>query len=79
MTDANQRVELKVDGMTCSHCSGSVSRALQEMSGVADVQVDLADGKATIGGSDLDAAALAGRVEELGYKASIVAETRDEF
>ena len=73
--EANQRVELKVDGMTCSHCSGSVLRALQEMSGVTDVQVDLAAGKATIGGSDLDAAALAGRVEELGYQAAIVAET----
>jgi len=74
VTEVNQRIELKVDGMTCSHCSANVSRTLQEMSGVTDVQVDLGAGKATIGGSDLDAAALAGRVEELGYQVTIVAE-----
>ena len=79
VTEANQRVELKIDGMTCSHCSGNVSRALQEMSGVAEVQVDLANGKATIGGSALDATALAGRVEELGYKATVVTEIPNDF
>jgi copper chaperone len=40
-----QTSELTVAGMTCGHCVASVTEELQEISGVNDVQVDLATGR----------------------------------
>jgi copper chaperone CopZ len=37
-----------VKGMTCGHCVSSVSSELRELSGVTDVQVDLASGAVTV-------------------------------
>ena len=37
-----ERLELAIDGMTCSHCVAAVTRALSQCHGVASVQVDLA-------------------------------------
>ncbi len=39
---------LVVEGMTCSHCSGRVEKALKSVSGVADAQVDLEKKTATV-------------------------------
>ena len=39
---------LKVTGMTCGGCTGSVTRALQTMTGVRDVKVSLSAGEATV-------------------------------
>jgi uncharacterized membrane protein YraQ (UPF0718 family)/copper chaperone CopZ len=71
---AGRQVALKVDGMSCSHCRDSVARALSEVAGVADVEVDLAGGTATVRGDDLDAAVLAERVGRLGYETVVVGE-----
>jgi len=67
---AMQTVELKVDGMNCSHCTASVERALGEQPGVREVSVSLAEGRARVTGDALDAAALAGVVSSLGYSAT---------
>jgi len=39
---------LKVTGMSCGGCTGNVTRALQAIAGVEDVQVSLAAGEATV-------------------------------
>ncbi|RJR32955.1 MAG: heavy-metal-associated domain-containing protein [Deltaproteobacteria bacterium] len=39
--------EIKVKGMSCSHCAGAVTKALQSLPGVSEVQVDLAGGRVT--------------------------------
>ncbi|HPD16812.1 MAG TPA: SO_0444 family Cu/Zn efflux transporter [Planctomycetota bacterium] len=68
MTDqAPETVELSVQGMTCSHCVGAVTRALRECRGVAAAEVDLKSGRAVVKGQGLDAAALRQAVEALGY------------
>lgn len=43
------RYRLNIDGMSCDHCVNSVSAALQAVSAVRDVVVDLAAGTATVG------------------------------
>ena len=61
--------ELKIQGMSCSHCSAAVERALKGVTGVTQAQVDLEAGTANVQGSaaleDLLAA-----VSEEGYTAS---------
>ncbi len=37
--------EIKVKGMSCAHCAGAVTKALQSLPGVSEVQVDLAGGR----------------------------------
>ncbi len=66
---AEQVLELRVEGMTCSHCAGSVERALSETAGVRRAEVDLAAGLAVVRGRNLDPARLVAAVESLGYHA----------
>ena len=37
--------EIKVKGMSCGHCAAAVTKALQSLPGVTEVQVDLAGGR----------------------------------
>jgi copper chaperone CopZ len=64
-----QRVTLGIAGMTCSHCSSAVQRALLEVPGVQAVRVDLAGGSAQVDWDrpPQEAVALARAVEVLGY------------
>ena len=36
-----------VEGMTCAHCAGAVSREVRRIEGVSDVRVDVAAGTLT--------------------------------
>jgi len=38
---------IKIEGMRCGHCSGAVTKALSEIDGITDVQVDLDKKEAT--------------------------------
>lgn len=38
---------IKINGMSCGHCVASVTKALNEIEGITDVQVDLEKGAAT--------------------------------
>jgi copper chaperone CopZ len=64
-------LELAVQGMTCSHCSSSVERALRELPGVTGCRVVLAEGLAVVEGKQLDAAAAIAAVQALGYLAQV--------
>jgi copper chaperone len=57
-----------VEGMTCSHCVLSVREEVSEVPGVSAVNVDLASGRMTITGSDLDDGAVRAAVAEAGYE-----------
>jgi copper chaperone CopZ len=71
MTDSTeQKVTLKVEGMSCGHCVGRVQKALDAAPGVIEAKVDLSSGTAEIRyGNGTDAEALAGIVTEAGYPA----------
>ncbi|GAA1129050.1 heavy-metal-associated domain-containing protein [Nocardioides aquiterrae] len=58
-----------VTGMTCDHCVASVTEEIQEISGVTDVQVDLASGALTVTSSQpVDDEAVRAAVDEAGYR-----------
>lgn len=38
---------IKINGMRCAHCSGSVAKALEGIDGINNVRVDLQKGEAT--------------------------------
>jgi copper chaperone CopZ len=71
MTDtAENKVTLKVEGMTCGHCVGRVQKALDAAPGVIEAKVNLDSGTAEIRfGAGADTAGLAEIVTEAGYPA----------
>ncbi|MDE5562834.1 MAG: cadmium-translocating P-type ATPase [Clostridiales bacterium] len=63
----NMKTVLKVQGMSCGHCSARVQKALAAVAGVTNAEVDLAIGTATVEG-DFDVAAAVAAVENAGYE-----------
>lgn len=57
---------LKVEGMTCNHCKMRAEKALQGVSGVESVKVDLAAKEAVVTG-DAERAQLVKAIVEAGY------------
>lgn len=60
---------IRVEGMTCQHCVGAVTKALEKVPGVERAEVSLEAGEATVSGT-ADVAALIAAVEEEGYTAA---------
>ncbi len=63
------KIEMKINGMTCSHCARTVHEALSECAGVRSVSVNLKDARASVTGRDMDAEDLKKAVESVGYGA----------
>jgi copper chaperone len=57
-----------VQGMTCSHCVLSVREEVSEVRGVTAVDVDLASGRMTVTGQDVDDDAVRAAVADAGYE-----------
>ena len=64
-------LEFAVEGMSCSHCTGSVQRGVSEMEGVTACQVFLDGGRAVVRGSGLQPEAVSAVIEGLGFKARL--------
>jgi len=63
---------LKVTGMSCNHCVQSVTKALQNVSGVRSVSVSLEQGRAEVEHSeDLLIQSLVDAVAKAGYSAEL--------
>ncbi|MGB4776997.1 heavy-metal-associated domain-containing protein [Microbacterium sp.] len=57
-----------VQGMTCAHCAGAVSREVRKITGVDDVAVDVSTGGLTVTATATPAEAdVAAAVAEAGY------------
>ncbi len=41
---------IKIKGMSCQHCVGATKKALEAIDGIANVQINLAQGEATFDG-----------------------------
>jgi copper chaperone len=67
-TENAETRDYAVEGMTCSHCVLSVHEEVSEVPGVSAVEVDLASGRLTVTGSDLDDDAVRAAVTEAGYE-----------
>jgi copper chaperone len=57
-----------VDGMTCGHCSATITDEVQRVPGVNGVEVDLNRGTVTVRGADADDAAIRTAIDEAGYQ-----------
>lgn len=64
------KIELDITGMTCGHCQTGVTKALKNVPGVTDAQVDLGTGKAVVQGQAEPQQLVAAVVEE-GYGAQV--------
>ena len=68
-------IQLKITGMTCSHCAETVRKALLETRGVSSADVDLEAGQARVSGSRLETSDLIRTIGELGYAANVLQHT----
>ncbi len=72
---AKMEKTIKIEGMSCGHCSAAVTKALESVPGVSDVNVDLESKSATL--KVLDGAASDGAlrkaVEDAGYEVTGIA------
>jgi heavy metal translocating P-type ATPase len=67
-----QRVQFRVEGMSCASCVGRVERALKAVPGVTEAAVNLASESALIShDSSVSAADLAGVLSDTGYPALV--------
>ena len=66
-SEGGQTREMVILGMTCASCVGRVERALAAVPGVASAVVNLATGRATVHGDDVDWQAVVRAVEKAGY------------
>ena len=73
-TAVSVRTTYTVTGMTCGHCAQAVTDEIIALTGVDDVQVDVASGAVTVTCADpLDVDAVRAAVDEAGYE---LADTR---
>ncbi|GAA3858660.1 heavy-metal-associated domain-containing protein [Streptomyces sedi] len=58
-----------VEGMTCGHCVSAVTEEVGALDGVAETHVELSTGLLrVVSAAPLDRAAVAGAVDEAGYR-----------
>ena len=62
-------MEITVTGMSCGHCATAVTKALEALPGVSQVQVDLATGRVTFASANpLPKEELARAIKAAGYE-----------
>lgn len=59
-------IQFNVEGMTCQHCVGAVTRAIQEHDAAAKVEIDLATGRVSVE-SNQSVDVLKAAIDEAGY------------
>jgi copper chaperone len=67
-TQTDETRDYTVQSMTCSHCVLSVREEVSEVPGVNAVDVDLASGRMTVTGQDVDDDAVRAAVADAGYE-----------
>ncbi|OAG40427.1 hypothetical protein AYO21_05327 [Fonsecaea monophora] len=69
----SHKVTLSIEGMTCGSCVGTISRGLEELPFVQDVNIDLVGNRGLVifrGKQHLEA--ILEKIDDLGYEASVV-------
>lgn len=65
--NTNEIKTVHVGGMTCNHCRQNVENSIRSVTGVEEVNVDLATGKVDISGKSVDLAKVRTGIESIGY------------
>ena len=63
-----ERMTMKIDGMSCSHCVKAVHEALAELPGVDVEQVEIGSARVAYDPARADRTALAEAVRDAGYE-----------
>ena len=63
------KIEIQIEGMTCGHCAMTITKELSGLAGVANVQVDHAEGIATVEQNGLSNDQLSEAIAAAGYTA----------
>ncbi len=58
---------LQIDGMSCQHCVGAVTKALEAIEGVSEVAVDLDGGKASFTNTGVDRESIRSAIRNIGF------------
>ncbi|MFN8223297.1 MAG: heavy-metal-associated domain-containing protein [Gaiellales bacterium] len=61
------KLEVRVTGMSCSHCEAAVREEVGQVAGVERVEADATTGCVTVEGVALDRPAIEAAVVEAGY------------
>ncbi|MFM0335891.1 heavy-metal-associated domain-containing protein [Paraburkholderia fungorum] len=64
-------IEFQVEGMSCQHCVASVTKAIREHDGAAQVQIDLASGRVAVESAQ-PVETLKAAIDEAGYTVTAV-------
>ena len=57
-----------VPGISCAHCRAAITEEVEQVAGVAAVDVDLDAKRVTVSGAGLDDAAVRAAIDEAGYE-----------
>jgi copper chaperone CopZ len=57
-----------VPGMSCGHCRAAITEEVEQVAGVASVDVDLDAKRVTVTGSGVQDAAVRAAIDEAGYE-----------
>ena len=68
LTMNTETLTYTVPGMSCEHCRTAILEEVEQVDGVAAVDVDLDAKKVTVSGSGLDDSAVRGAIDEAGYE-----------
>jgi copper ion binding protein len=66
-----ETITFDVTGMSCDHCVQSVTKAVKDVAGVANVTVSLDENSAIVVGDAIDTAKVIQAIEEEGYEAAV--------
>ena len=67
MSQTAEQLTYTVPGVSCAHCRAAITAEVEEVSGVAAVDVDLDAKRVTVAGEQLEDAAVRAAIDEAGY------------
>jgi len=59
---------IKISGMSCQHCVASVKNALESLSGVSEVSVDLSEGRADFKNDGASKDEIKNAISQIGFE-----------
>jgi copper ion binding protein len=59
---------IKIKGMSCQHCVGSVKKALENIPGLSAVQVNLDKGEATFNNDNVAREEIRAAISKIGFE-----------
>jgi copper ion binding protein len=68
MTEAS----ISIEGMSCQHCVMRVKKAIEKLSGILKLEVNIGNVKVQFDESKVDKADIIGAIEKAGYKVKTV-------